>query len=129
MNSSPVSFRLFPSTLLALSLIFTAGMAGGHLTRVYAQSAPSQRLVQGKVTDKGDKPLKGAIVYLKDTHSLAVKSGITQDAGTYRFGQLASNVDYEIWAESEGKKSSTKTISSFDSKNQFNIDLKIDTAK
>ena len=129
MNSSPVSFRLFPCSLLALSLIFSAGMAGGHLTRAYAQSAPAPRLVQGKVTDKGDKPLKGAIVYLKDTHSLAVKSSITQDAGNYRFGQLASNVDYEIWAETDGKRSSTKTISSFDSKKQFDIDLKIDTEK
>ncbi len=104
-------------------------MAGRYLAPVHAQSPTAQRTVQGKVSDSSGKPLKGAIVYLKDTHSLAVKSSITQDPGTYRFGQLAGNVDYELWAESGGKKSSTKTISSFDSKNQFTIDLKIDTNK
>jgi hypothetical protein len=115
---------------LILSCTFSAAMIGICLTPVQAQQrGPAQRVVQGKVMDKSDSPLKGVIVYLKDTHSLAIKSGITDDTGAYRFGQLASNIDYEIWAEISGKKSSTKTISSFDSKNQFFINLKIDTGK
>ena len=88
--------------------------------------APAQRVVQGKVIDKADAVVNGAVVYLKDDHSLAVKSYITDTAGTYRFGQLLQNTDYELWAESNGKTSSVKTISSFDSKNQFYINLKID---
>jgi Carboxypeptidase regulatory-like domain len=90
------------------------------------QRGPTQRVVQGKVTDKADEIVKGGVVYLKDDRSLAVKSYITDDQGTYRFGQLSQNTDYELWAESNGKKSSVRTISSFDSKNQFYINLKIE---
>ena len=88
-----------------------------------------QRVVQGRVMDKADAALPGAVVYLKDGRSLAVKSFISNEQGGYRFGQLAQNTDYEVWAEHDGKKSPVKTISSFDNKNQILIDLKIDTGK
>ena len=94
---------------------------------LFAQDrGPAQRVVQGKVIDASNAPIKGAVVYLKDDRSLAVKSFFSDDQGGYRVGQLSANTDYEIWAESNGKKSAVKTISSFDTKSQFNINLKID---
>ena len=111
-------------------MVFAAGVPEAFESYAVAQQrGPVQRIVQGKVTDQGNAPLKGSVVYLKDGHSLSVKSFIADDHGEYRFGQLAQNTDYEIWAENNGKKSGVKTISSFDSKNQFYINLKIDTAK
>jgi hypothetical protein len=88
--------------------------------------AQVDRVVQGKVVDKSDAGMKGATVYLKDGHTLAVKSYIASDDGSFRFGQLAQNTDYQLWAESEGKKSGVKNISSFDTRNQININLKIE---
>jgi hypothetical protein len=94
---------------------------------VFAQDrGPAQRVVQGKVVDGANTPIKGAVVYLKDSRSLSVKSFFSDDQGGYRFGQLSQNSDYEIWAENNGKKSSVKNISSFDNKSQFYINLKID---
>ena len=116
---------LVSSSLLA----FTVAPAVLTTPAAAQQRGPVQRVVQGKVTDQANGALKGAVVYLKDDHTLSVKSFIADDQGEYRFGQLAQNTDYEIWAEHDGKKSAVKTISSFDSKNQFFINLKIDTAK
>jgi len=111
-------------------MVFAAGVPEASESYAVAQQrGPVQRIVQGKVTDQNNAALKGSVVYLKDGHSLSVKSFIADDQGEYRFGQLAQNTDYEIWAENNGKKSGVKTISSFDSKNQFYINLKIDTAK
>ena len=86
----------------------------------------TDRVVQGKVVDKSDAGVKGATVFLKDGHTLAVKSYIASDDGSFRFGQLAQNIDYQLWAECEGKKSAVRSISSFDTRNQININLKID---
>ncbi len=117
LSPRPIAGKALLAAIAVAALSLIAGMP--------ARAQSAQRVVQGKVIDKADAPIKGAVVYLKGDQSLSVKSAISGDDGTYRFGQLAQNTDYELWATSEGKKSGTKTISSFDSKSQFYIDLKI----
>ena len=122
-----LSLRSFACKLLFACCLATAFCAAGPGVAVFAQDrGTAQRVVQGKVTDAGNAPIKGAVVYLKDGRSLAVKSYFSDDQGGYRFGQLSPNTDYEIWAENNGKKSAVKTVSSFDSKSQFTINLKVD---
>ena len=89
----------------------------------------NSRILTGTVSDKGDKPISGAVVYLKNTKTLAIKTYISQDNGSYRFPELSPNVDYEVYAQRDGKKSSTKTLSQFDDRNKPNINLQIDTSK
>jgi hypothetical protein len=98
----------------------------GAFSTPVAVAQQAQRVVQGKVVDKSDAGIKGATVYLKDDHTLSVRSYIATDDGSFRFGQLAQNTDYEVWAEVNGKKSAVKNLSSFDSRPTFNINLKID---
>jgi hypothetical protein len=92
-----------------------------------AQKGPVQRSVQGKVYGSHSEPLPSAIVYLKNLKTNDIKSFIATQDGSYRFGQLSPDIDYEVWADLKGKKSSTKTLSSFDTKKIFYVDLHIDT--
>ena len=111
--------------LLLLLLACVASRSPG-----FAQNAgQAVRVVQGVVRDANDQLQANAVVYLQDQKSLEVRTYITEADGHYRFGQLSSEVDYQLWAEYKGHKSKTRSISSFDSKKQFNFDLKIDTAK
>jgi Carboxypeptidase regulatory-like domain len=111
--------------LLLLLLACTASWPQGFAQNI----GQAVRVVQGIARDSSDQPQANAVVYLQDQKSLEVRTFITEADGHYRFGQLSSDVDYQLWAEYKGHKSKTRSISSFDSKKQFTFDLKIDTAK
>jgi hypothetical protein len=99
--------------IVACMLMAAAGIAQNAMRsvegKVYAQSAP----------------LRSAVVYLQDTKTNNIKSFISTQDGSYRFGQLSPDIDYQLWAEFKSKKSEKKTISSFNSKTQLVIDLHI----
>jgi hypothetical protein len=95
---------------------------------VYAKDKDTTpgRLLTGKVLDKQDNPVPDAVVYLTDTRTRAVKTFIVNTDGVYRFPALATNVDYEIYAQSNGKSSDTKRMSQFDDRKVVDIVLRID---
>ena len=84
------------------------------------------RKVQGVVLDSAENAVQGAVVQLKDTKTLQVRSFITQEKGEYHFAGLSTNVDYELRAEHNGTSSATKTLSVFDSRKLANMNLKLD---
>jgi protocatechuate 3,4-dioxygenase beta subunit len=83
------------------------------------------RTLTGHVLSSQNQPLGKAIVYLKNTKTLMIKTYITDADGSYRFPALSPVVDYEVFAESQGAHSDTKTLSAFDNRKQINITLRI----
>ena len=114
--------RALTGVVLALTIaVLAATLAPG----AYAQAGA--RTLVGFVFDRAEKPLPNAIVYLKNTKTLTVKTFIADGEGSYRFHALSPNVDYEVWAEFQGSKSDTKTLSSFDTRPNARINLKVNT--
>jgi|SRR5579863_3386438 len=113
--------RILLAGLLALSLLTALPSFARE------KDTTPGRLLTGKVLDKQDNPVADAVVYITDTRTHAVKTYIVGADGTYRFPALAANVDYEIYAQANGKTSDTKKMSQFDDRKQVKIDLRIDT--
>jgi len=84
------------------------------------------RSITGVVVDSAEKPISGAVVYRKNMKTLEVKSYFTDDKGAFRFTGLNPNVDFEVYAEFQGKRSTTKTFSTFDGHKEIQYTLKID---
>jgi Carboxypeptidase regulatory-like domain len=107
--------------LLSLAVMVAAASPG------YAKDKEdNSRTLTGRVLDGHDGPLPNAVVYLSNTRTNVVKSYIAGQDGTYRFPALSPNVDYEVYAQFNGRKSDTKAVSHFDSRQQVNINLRID---
>lgn len=115
---------------LLLGIVAAIALAGVVTLPAEAQKKNSDdkqtRSVQGVVSDDKDTPLEGAVVQLKDTKTLQIRSFITKQNGTYHFHSLNPDVDYELKAEHQGANSGSKTLSSFDSRKSAVINLKID---
>jgi len=108
--------------LLALVAVFAG--------RMPAQDRGSQlRTVRGQVLSKDENSIAGAVVYLKNQRTQTVRTYISDREGNYRFSGLDPNVDYELHAEHQDHSSSRRTVSSFDSRKEIVIHLKVDKKK
>ncbi|MGA3053220.1 MAG: carboxypeptidase-like regulatory domain-containing protein [Candidatus Korobacteraceae bacterium] len=117
-------FLLVALNCFAWQLQFPLGGSGTSDTG-RKETRVTTRTLTGVVLNKSDTPVSNAVVYLKNMKSLAVKTVIAGNDGAYRFPELSPNVDYEIYAQREGKKSDTKTLSQFDDRQKANIILRI----
>ena len=102
---------------------------GGAAQAQDAKHEAQLRTVRGVVLDKSDNPVSESIVFLKNSRTNIVRSSYTDNTGNYRFSGLDPNVDYEVHAEKDGAKSNTRTVSSFDSRKDIVLNLKIGKKK
>lgn len=105
---------------IAFFAIFAAAAAARN-----QKSQTRLRTVHGVVLNKSENPVASSIVYLLNTKDQAVRTYITNSAGQYRFSGLDPNVDYELHAEHGDLTSSTRTVSSFDSRRDIEVVLKL----
>src|SRR5438552_16217971 len=86
---------------------------------------PTVRSLQGQVVDPDDKPAAGAVVQLKDTRTLQVRSFIAQANGDYHFSGLRADTDYEVKADFNGMSSDNRRLSNFDTRKIATVNLKL----
>ena len=113
-------------------LVFLAAIVAFAAMATVAQDSKREaqlRTVHGVVQDKSENLVSESVVFLKNTRTNVVRSSYTDTSGNYRFSGLDPNADYEIHAEKEGAKSSTHTVSSFDSRKDITMNLKIEKKK
>ena len=121
----------------ALHMVLAAGLALGVFAlapdtgldagglAAHAQQNFGQRVVTGVVLNGGGDIQTGATVFLRNTKNKSIRSYTTAADGHFRFAQVNMPEDYDIWAEKEGRKSQMKTVSSWDSRKEVAVELRI----
>jgi hypothetical protein len=84
-----------------------------------------QRAVNGTVVDADSAAVSGATVFLRNTKTKSIRSYTSTKDGRFRFVQVNMSEDYDLWAEKDGKKSATKDISSWDTRKEYECELKL----
>jgi hypothetical protein len=110
--------------VLAAGLVPLGSRSGMGPFTAQAQNM-GQRVVMGAVVDANSAPVASATVFLKDLKSKAIRSYSTTEKGRFRFAQVNMAEDHELWAEKDGKKSAVKTVSSWDARKEFEVELKL----
>ena len=86
---------------------------------------PITRSIEGSVLDAHGSAVPNAVVLLKDTKTLQVRSYLAQNDGKYHFYGLSSDINYELRAQANGLTSPIKTVSVFDSHRVVTLNLKL----
>lgn len=120
-------------TVMVASAVFIAVAAigipvphGGLLGAPMAEAQNiGQRTVSGAVIDENSDPVSGATVFLKNEKTKAIRSYTSEKNGRFYFAQVNMAEDYDLWAEKNGKKTATKTVSSWDARKVYETELKM----
>jgi hypothetical protein len=106
--------------------VMSKGQSDGAPSKEEQKKSAVERPLKGVVTDADGNPVAGAVVQLKNTRTLQVRSFITKDKGEYFFAGLSKDVDYEVKAQFSGKASTPRRLSTFDTKPEpvINLELK-----
>ncbi len=96
------------------------------LTKKKPHKPSKTRSVSGIVRDRRGEPVRGAVVKLKDTKTLQIRSFITLDDGSYRFHGLSTETDYELQASHNGMVSKKRRLSVYDSRKKAVINLTLE---
>jgi Carboxypeptidase regulatory-like domain len=118
------------TTLIAAALFLglAAGLIplGAHYAPATAQAQNlGQRTVSGDVINSDSALVSGATVFLKNQKTKAIRSYTTENNGRFYFAQVSMTDDFDLWAEKDRKKSPTRTVSSWDSRKNYIVELKI----
>jgi len=113
-------------TAWALFAALTLGVIPSiaNLSAAHAQNL-GQRNVSGLVVGDDSAPVQGATVFLKNSKTKAIRSYTSASNGRFRFAQVSMTDDYDLWAEKDGKKSATKTVSSWNASKDYETELKL----
>ena len=120
-------YRIRIVALLA-ALVVLAAIGPLDAQKKKKKPAPS-RSVKGLVMDQSENSLDGAVVQLKNTRSLVVKSFITPADGSYYFHGLDFSTDYEMVARYKEDSSRKRTVSSLDGRDEVIYNFKIKLEK
>lgn len=115
--------------VLALMTAVLLLTASASFAQKKKKGEDTTRSVTGVVTTAEDSGVVGAVVQLKNTKTLQIRSFITKENGSYYFHELSPDIDYELKADYQGASSPTKTLSSFDSRKNAVINLKLNPKK
>jgi len=124
--------KISSTNLMAAAFVLAAvGVVPVHSR--YALIAPpsahaqnmGMRIVSGAVLDADSQPVVGATVFLKNQKTKSIRSYTSTEKGHFYFAQVNMTDDYDLWAEKNGLKSPSKTVSSWDSSKEVVSELKL----
>ncbi len=109
-------------------------LLAGILLLTVATPAPAQRPeprpknINGVVRDLRGQPILGARVFVLNTETDIIRTLTTDADGLYTLSGLAPDVDYEVYAEFQGKGSRRRIVSSFLNRPDNVLNFELDVA-
>ena len=110
-------------------VLVVGALSAGPRNAFFSPAARAQnigmRTVSGTVLSASSEPVSGATVFLKNEKTKTIRSYDSTADGHFHFAQVDMSVDFDLWAEKDGKKSAVKTVSSWDARKDFITELKL----